>query len=101
DTSFHSAQSLTFDSRDWRERQAAEIKTRDEASAAKRAETIAKAERAIDEFYNDYAARTKRNIRENKFVPFSTCPARLVMFAFRDQEEEYLATLSASLSTGT
>lgn len=29
------------------------------------------------------------------------CPARLIMFAFRDQEEEYLATLSASLSTGT
>jgi hypothetical protein len=54
--------------RDWREKQAAEIKARDQASEAKRRETIAKAERAIDQFYDEYAAKTKRNIRENKYV---------------------------------
>ncbi len=55
--------------RDWREKQAAEIKARDEASKAKREETIAKAEKAIDQFYEEYAQKKERNIRENKFVP--------------------------------
>jgi hypothetical protein len=54
--------------RDWREKRAAEIKACDQASEAKRRETIAKAERAIDEFYEEYAKKTKRNIRENKCV---------------------------------
>jgi hypothetical protein len=54
--------------RDWREKQAAEIKARDQASEVRRRETIAKAERAIDQFYDEYAAKTKRNIRENKCV---------------------------------
>jgi hypothetical protein len=53
--------------RDWREKQATEIKARDEASAAKRQETISKAKRYIDEFYDEYAAKTKKNIRENKY----------------------------------
>ena len=52
--------------REWREKQAAEIKARDEASQAKRQETIGKAERAIDQFYEEYAAKKERNIRENK-----------------------------------
>ena len=54
--------------RDWREKQAAEIKARDEASKAKREETIAKAEKAIDQFYEEYASKKERNIRENKCV---------------------------------
>ena len=54
--------------RQWRERQAEEIKARDEASKAKREETIAKAERSIDQFYEEYAAKKERNIRENKYV---------------------------------
>ncbi|KAI0359541.1 hypothetical protein OH77DRAFT_1395496 [Trametes cingulata] len=70
--------------KDWREKQAAEIKARDEASKAKRQETIAKAERAIDQFYEEYAAKKERNIRENK-----------------EHEEEFLAKLNASLSQGT
>ncbi|KAL7277727.1 hypothetical protein ACG7TL_008663 [Trametes sanguinea] len=68
----------------WREKQAAEIKARDEASKAKRQETIAKAERAIDQFYEEYAAKKERNIRENK-----------------EHEEEFLANLNASLTQGT
>ena len=55
--------------REWREKQAAEIKARDEASNAKRQETIGKAERAIDQFYEEYAAKKERNIKENKSVP--------------------------------
>ena len=64
--------------RQWREKQAADIKARDEASKAKRQETIGKAERAIDQFYEEYAAKKERNIRENKCVSFvvvSTSPA--------------------------
>ncbi|KAI0629443.1 clathrin light chain-domain-containing protein [Trametes polyzona] len=68
----------------WREKQAEEIKARDEASKAKRQETIGKAERAIDQFYEEYAAKKERNIRENK-----------------EHEEEFLANLNASLSQGT
>ena len=57
--------------REWREKQEEAIKARDAASKAKRQETIAKAERAIDAFYEDYARRKERNIRENKCVFFS------------------------------
>lgn len=57
---------LTRLGREWREKQQEEIKARDEASKAKRQETISKAERAIDEFYEDYARKKERNIRENK-----------------------------------
>jgi hypothetical protein len=59
-----------FDTRDWREKQAAEIKARDEASKAKKEEAIAKAEKAIDQFYEEYAQKKERNIRENKCVYF-------------------------------
>ncbi|KAF7782740.1 hypothetical protein Agabi119p4_2116 [Agaricus bisporus var. burnettii] len=70
--------------REWREKQQEEIKARDETSKAKRQETISKAERAIDEFYEDYARKKERNIRENK-----------------DAEADYIASLEASLSGGT
>ncbi|KZT05399.1 clathrin light chain [Laetiporus sulphureus 93-53] len=70
--------------REWREKQEAEIKARDEASKAKRDETISKAERAIDQFYEEYAAKKERNIRENK-----------------EHEEEFVSKMSDSLSHGT
>ncbi|OSX61788.1 hypothetical protein POSPLADRAFT_1144385 [Postia placenta MAD-698-R-SB12] len=70
--------------KEWRERQAAEIKARDEASKAKREEAVSKAEHAIDQFYEEYAAKKERNIRENK-----------------EYEEEFLAKLQESLSSGT
>ncbi|KAG5636938.1 hypothetical protein H0H81_006334 [Sphagnurus paluster] len=70
--------------KDWREKQQAEIAARDEASKARRQETIAKAERAIDEFYENYAEKKEKNIRENK-----------------DQEAEYRAALSDALAAGT
>ena len=54
--------------REWREKQEADIKARDEASKAKREEAVSKAERAIDQFYEEYAAKKERNIRENKSV---------------------------------
>ncbi|PFH52179.1 hypothetical protein AMATHDRAFT_46536 [Amanita thiersii Skay4041] len=70
--------------RAWREKQQEEIRARDEASKARRQETISKAERAIDEFYEDYAKKKERNIRENK-----------------EQEAAYIASLTESLSVGT
>jgi hypothetical protein len=70
--------------KDWRASQAAEIATRDERSKATRNETIARAERSIDEFYEEYAKKKERSIRENK-----------------DAEAEYLAELSSSLTQGT
>ena len=59
-------------SREWREKQEEAIKARDAASKEKRQETIAKAERAIDSFYEEYARKKERNIRENKWVLFAT-----------------------------
>ncbi|KAJ7032786.1 clathrin light chain [Mycena alexandri] len=70
--------------KDWREKQAAEIKARDEASKARRQETITKAEKAIDDFYEAYLAKKERAIRDNK-----------------DQEKYFLDNLTNSLSTGT
>jgi len=70
--------------RQWRERQAEEISARDERSKARRQETISKAERGIDQFYEEYTAKRERQIRENK-----------------DSEAEYLASLTDSLSHGT
>lgn len=54
--------------RKWRESQLEEIQARDEASKAKRQQTIGKAEHAIDQFYEEYAAKKERTIRENKLV---------------------------------
>jgi hypothetical protein len=52
----------------WREHQAEQMAKRDEESKAKRAETVAKAERDIDKFYEEYNAKKERTIRENKYV---------------------------------
>ena len=52
--------------RRWRKQQAESNRQRDEASAQKRKETIAKAERSIDEFYEGYNAKKERQIKENK-----------------------------------
>ncbi|KAJ7647758.1 clathrin light chain [Roridomyces roridus] len=70
--------------KDWREKQAAEIAARDEASKARRQETILKAEKAIDAFYEDYASKKQKTIRDNK-----------------DQEKHFLENLTNSLSAGT
>ncbi|KAI0058319.1 hypothetical protein BV25DRAFT_1830156 [Artomyces pyxidatus] len=70
--------------REWRARQADEIRARDETSKARRQETISKAERAIDSFYEEYTAKKERQIRENK-----------------DEEQKYLANLTDALSHGT
>lgn len=91
---------------DWRERQAEEIRNRDEASKAKRQETISKAERAIDAFYEDYNKKKERNIKENKCVSQSLLPqpGPLTLSQLpwrRETEGEYLASLTDSLSQGT
>jgi hypothetical protein len=52
--------------RQWRAKQQEEIRRRDEASEQRREETIAKAERAIDKFYEDYNATKEKNIKANK-----------------------------------
>ncbi|KAG1782009.1 clathrin light chain-domain-containing protein [Suillus placidus] len=70
--------------RKWRESQVEEIQARDEASKAKRQQTIGKAEHAIDQFYEEYAAKKERTIRENK-----------------DEEGDFLESLSSSLTKGT
>ncbi|KAI3618822.1 clathrin light chain [Moniliophthora roreri] len=70
--------------REWRAKQAEEIVARDESSKKRRQETISKAERSIDDFYEDYAAKKEKNIRENK-----------------DQEQAFLQDLTDSLSSGT
>lgn len=52
--------------RDWRDKQQTEITARDAESKARREETIDKAERAIEEFYENYAKKKERSIRDNK-----------------------------------
>ncbi|KAF9529792.1 clathrin light chain-domain-containing protein [Crepidotus variabilis] len=70
--------------RAWREKQQAEIKARDEASKRRRDETISTAERDIEEFYENYATKKEKAIRENK-----------------NTESEFQAEQQASLSSGT
>ncbi|KAH9485600.1 Clathrin light chain [Psilocybe cubensis] len=70
--------------KDWREKQQKEINARDEASKIRREETIDKAERAIEEFYENYAKKKERSIRDNK-----------------NSESEYLEELRSSLASGT
>lgn len=52
--------------RQWRERQEADIRERDAEAQAKKEETIAKAERAIDDFYAEYNAKKEKQIAKNK-----------------------------------
>ncbi|GMK59686.1 hypothetical protein CspeluHIS016_0802920 [Cutaneotrichosporon spelunceum] len=52
--------------REWREKQAEEIKRRNAADQEKRDEMADKAEKAIDQFYEDYNKEKEKNIRENK-----------------------------------
>lgn len=60
--------------RDWRDKQQAEIAARDAESKARREETIDKAERSIEEFYENYAKKKERSIRDNK------CGSSLLLF---------------------
>ncbi|THH13778.1 hypothetical protein EW146_g6474 [Bondarzewia mesenterica] len=89
--------------REWRERQAEEIRARDETSKAKRQETISKAERAIDQFYEEYNQKKERNIRENKWG-FLIFLIHLLTNCFdwsRESEAAYVASLTDALSQGT
>lgn len=52
--------------RAWREKQAEEIAKRDEASNKRKEEIIAKAERAIDDFYATYNQKKEKQIAQNK-----------------------------------
>lgn len=96
---------LNLYSREWREKQAEEIRARDEASQVKRQETISKAERAIDEFYEDYSKKKERTIRENKYVSRTDCLVGKIMLKLiilcRNDEEEYQDKVTASLTAGT
>lgn len=53
--------------RDWREKQAAEIKARDEAATGKRQETIAQANQFMDDFYLEHKESVENNIKQNKY----------------------------------
>ncbi|MBW0477658.1 hypothetical protein O181_017373 [Austropuccinia psidii MF-1] len=70
--------------KEWRVRQAEEIRLRDQQSAAKREETIAAAEKAIDDFYHAYNTQKEKNIARNK-----------------EQEAEFLQSRDDALARGT
>ena len=63
---------MTIGYRDWREKQQEEIRARDEASKLRREQTIDNAERAIEDFYENYSKKKERNIRDNKYGLFSS-----------------------------
>ena len=52
----------------WKLNQAEEIKERDKEDEKRRKEMANKAEKAIDQFYEEYNKTKERNIRENKQV---------------------------------
>ncbi|EKD02728.1 clathrin light chain [Trichosporon asahii var. asahii CBS 8904] len=52
--------------KEWKKRQAEEIAKRNEEDKKKRDEMANKAEKAIDQFYEDYNKEKEKNIRENK-----------------------------------
>ena len=60
------AQEDTEPIKEWRARQAEEIKRRDERDRAARDEMRNKAEKNIDAFYEDYNRVKEKNIRDNK-----------------------------------
>ena len=78
------AYAYVFD-RQWRERQADEIKARDERSKARRQETISKAERSIDQFYEEYTGKRERQIRENKCVLFLPLRKPVLLITFKSE----------------
>ncbi|KAI7965505.1 hypothetical protein MJO29_001253 [Puccinia striiformis f. sp. tritici] len=69
---------------EWRTKQAEEIRLRDQRSIAKREETIAAAEKAIDDFYHGYNTEKQKNIAKNK-----------------EEEAEFLQTRNDKLGQGT
>jgi len=52
--------------REWRARQADDIARRDAEAERKKAETVSKAERDIDQFYAEYNQKKEKNIAANK-----------------------------------
>ena len=54
--------------RQWREKQAADIKKRDEMSERRREEIKLQANQSIDDFYMEHKERVERSIKENKWV---------------------------------
>ena len=62
---------MCLSNREWRAKQAEQIAARDAQAAAKREETINKAEGAIDDFYAEYNAKKEKQIARNKFVSYS------------------------------
>ncbi|KNZ58391.1 hypothetical protein VP01_1939g8 [Puccinia sorghi] len=69
---------------EWRANQAEEIRLRDQRSVAKREETIAAAEKAIDDFYHGYNTEKQKNIAKNK-----------------EEEAAFLQTRNDKLGQGT
>lgn len=58
------------------------------------------AERALEDFYEDYSRKKEKNIAENKCVAFLSCLFQLIPCT-RDAEADYIASLEASLAGGT
>lgn len=52
--------------RQWRERQQLEIERRAEVSEKRKAETIAKAQQDIDDFYENYNAKRDKAVLETR-----------------------------------
>lgn len=52
--------------KEWRVKQAEDIQVKDQRSVTKREETIAAAEKAIDDFYHGYNTQKEKNIARNK-----------------------------------
>ncbi|PVF93543.1 hypothetical protein CPB86DRAFT_715199 [Serendipita vermifera] len=70
--------------KEWREKQAADIKKRDEMSARRREDIKKQAHQSIDDFYLEHKEKVEQSIKENKI-----------------REEEFMAEMTDGLSEGT
>jgi hypothetical protein len=87
--------------RAWREKQQASIRQRDDEAQAKRDETVARAEKAIDDFYTEYNAKKEKQIAKNKCVACSIAFADGSASSCREEEAKFLDSRNDALAKGT
>lgn len=91
--------------RAWREKRNEEIARRDEKSAKKHQEIVERAEKAIDEFYQDYNAKKERQIAKNKCVvalQSDLCETRRADVSIhREEEAAFDSKRTDQLAQGT
>jgi hypothetical protein len=87
----------------WRSKRDEEIRRRDERSAKKHQDTVERAEKAIDDFYQDYNAKKERQIAKNKCAGLcvSVTSRRAAEARHREEEAAFVSKRTDELAQGT